>query len=118
MTTTIGARIAAGYEKGILDAVEALPRGGGLALLVAVPSAVAQSWMFPALQAKRMARTDRLGRRGVGQCKSAGSQQSQNYLAHESLLVAEAIVDRFIDLIKTGSVRSRQLTFLRDGADC
>src|SRR5512139_93425 len=77
---TIGARIviAAGAVIGILDAVEKPPRSDGLALLVARVAAIAQSWRVIALQTKRIARADRLGRRGAQDRQSARGQQRKS----------------------------------------
>src|SRR6202022_2785485 len=87
----IAARLAAGVVIGVLDAVEKPPRSGGLTLLVARKGAVAETRIFIALNAKRIAGANGLGRRGADHRQSAGGQQSQNYVTHESLPSAAAV---------------------------
>src|SRR5665213_4135246 len=82
----IGARIAAGIEKGVGHASEKPARSGGLALRVARVGAVAETRSVPALHAKRIVGADGRGRRDAGDRKPASGQQSQNQVTHENLL--------------------------------
>src|SRR5262249_16044293 len=70
---------------GIGDAPQTAGGGGGLALLVAGEGAVAQARLLVALNAERIARPDRVGRRAAKNRKAARRQQNQNRSTHSKL---------------------------------
>src|SRR5260370_40524734 len=76
IAAAIAARIGivAGVVVGILHAVEKPPRGGGLTLFVAREGAVGETWIFVALNAKRIAGANGLGRRTTNDSQSARGQ--------------------------------------------
>src|ERR1700730_10219845 len=112
----IAARFAAGVVIGVLDAVEKPPRSGCLTLLVARKRAIAEAGIFIALNAKRIAGADGLGRRAANHRQSTGGQQSQNDVTHENLSSAAAAL--LIDSLRSNPSRSGGFPSTHDVAQC
>src|ERR1700688_3355088 len=82
--------ITAGIVIGIFDALQKPSRSGRLALRITGEGAVAQTRIFIALDAKGIAGSDGLGRRGAGKGQSARGQQCESEVTHQDLPSAAA----------------------------